>query len=154
MINRDEKGRFMPREVKDYGYYSKLLNKPFNSVEELKAAEKEYYEAQNKKQTEVAEKKALAHKVEDSYEKYMTTLEEGNKQITEFVEKIKKAQNEAYNSYLKDRNEFIDKFGSFHMTFVDKKPQVDTENNINIKKIYEDSLNNLFDVVKSFPFIF
>ena len=39
------------------------------------------------------------------------------------------------------------------MTFVDKKPHVDMNTNVvDMKKAYEDTINNLFDAFKSFPF--
>lgn len=157
---RDEKGRFAPKEAnieakEDFGYYSKLLQKPFNSVAELKKAEEEYHAEQNEKLAKLGKKKELAHKVEDAYSSYMKILEDGNKQISDFVSKVKKEQQEAYNKYIEERNKFIDTYGSFHMTFVDKKPQVDTGNCVmDMRKVYEDTLNNLFDAFKSFPFNF
>lgn len=157
---RDEKGRFASKEAnieekEDFGYYSKLLQKPFNSVEELKKAEKSYRDAQKEKLAKIDQKKTLAHNVEEAYSDYMKTLEEGNRKISDFVSKIREEQSKSYNRYIKERNRFIETYGSFHMTFIDKKPQVDTENNVaDMRKVYEDTLNNLFDAFKSFPFNF
>lgn len=163
---RDENGRFAAKEAKgfkvakqdethnNYGYYSKVLNKPFDTVEELQKAELEHKQLELAKANKINEKKELAHEVEDAYSSYMKELEDGNKQISEFVSKVKKGQQEAYNKYVEKRNKFIDTYGSFHMTFVDKKPQVDTENSIlDARKVYQDTLDNLFDAFKSFPFI-
>lgn len=158
-MNRDQKGRFTSKEAnveqkEDFAYYSKLLKEPFNSIEDLKAAEKKYQDQQKEKLAKIDEKKLLAKKVEEAYSKYTNMLEKGNKDISDFVTKVRSEQNEAYNEYLSARNDFIEKYGSFHMTFVDKKPQVDTNNVADFKRVYEDTLNNFFDVFKSFPFNF
>lgn len=158
---KDEKGRFPSREAnvdekeEDFGYYSKILQKPFNSIDELKKAEKVYREEQNEKLAKISEKKTLAKNIEDAYANYISILEDGNKQISEFIAKTKQKQQDAYNKYIDERNKFIQAYGSFHMTFVDKKPHVDTQTNaVDMKKAYEDTLNNLFDAFKSFPFNF
>lgn len=157
---RDEKGRFTSKEAttdekEDFGYYSKILQKPFNSIDELKKAEKVYREEQNEKLAKISEKKTLAKNIEDAYADYLRILEDGNKQISEFIAKTKQKQQDAYNKYIDERNKFIEAYGSFHMTFVDKKPHVDMNTNAaDMKKAYEDTINNLFDAFKSFPFNF
>lgn len=51
----------------NYGYFSKLLNKPFDTVEELVAAEKAEIEARNAKLKKSEDKKADAKKVEEAF---------------------------------------------------------------------------------------
>jgi nucleoid-associated protein YgaU len=51
----------------NYGYFSKLLNKPFDTVEALIAAEKAEIEARNEKLKKSEDKKADAKKVEDAF---------------------------------------------------------------------------------------
>lgn len=51
----------------NYGYFSKLLNKPFDTVEDLIAAEKAEIEARNAKLKKSEDKKADAKKVEDAF---------------------------------------------------------------------------------------
>lgn len=51
----------------NYGYYSKLLSKPFNTVDELVAAEKAEIEARNAKLKNSQDKKADAQKVEEAF---------------------------------------------------------------------------------------
>ena len=51
----------------NYGYFSKLLSKPFDTVEDLIAAEKAEIEARNAKLKKSEDKKADAKKVEDAF---------------------------------------------------------------------------------------
>ena len=51
----------------DYGYYSKVLQKPFDSVEELKEAEATHLAQLKAKEDKAAAKKADALKVEDAF---------------------------------------------------------------------------------------
>ena len=55
------------KEIRDYSYYSRVLEKPFDSIEELKAEEAKYFEAQRAKEDKAAAKKADAKKVEDAF---------------------------------------------------------------------------------------
>ena len=56
-----------------------------------------------------AERKALADSIKDAYSNYVS-LREANK----------KSEVESYNKYLKLRNEFVDKYGSYHLTLTQK----------------------------------
>ena len=51
----------------NYSYYSRVLQKPFDSLTELKAAEEAYYAEQKAKEDKAAQKKADAKKVEDAF---------------------------------------------------------------------------------------
>ena len=55
------------KDVQDYGYYSKVLKEPFDSIEELKEAEEAYYAKLKAKEDQAAAKKAEAKKVEDAF---------------------------------------------------------------------------------------
>jgi hypothetical protein len=50
-----------------YGYYSKVLKEPFDSIEELKDAEEAYFAKQKAKEDKAAAKKADALKVEEAF---------------------------------------------------------------------------------------
>jgi rRNA maturation endonuclease Nob1 len=50
-----------------YSYYSNVLNKPFESVDELREAEAKYYAEIKAKEDKAATKKADAKKVEDAF---------------------------------------------------------------------------------------
>lgn len=51
----------------DYGFYSKVLKQPFNSIDELRAAEATHFAAIKAKEDKAALKKADAKKVEDAF---------------------------------------------------------------------------------------
>jgi len=111
---------------KDYGYYSKKLNKPFDSLDELREAEEEEERKEALKQQEIEDKKSLAKKVEDSYKSYIEVLNASKEELKKVQEELDKKVSDSYNEYVEAKNEFIDKYGSFHMTYKDKEPKVDT----------------------------
>lgn len=54
-------------EVPTYGFYSRILNKPFDSVKELQEAEAAHFAEIKAKEDKAAAKKADAQKVEDAF---------------------------------------------------------------------------------------
>ena len=154
-----------------YGYYSKLLNKPFDSVAELREAEAAYYAEQKAKEDKIAQKKADAQKVEDAFKamnaarkEYKEKLTQLTKEYSEELANLKKAfelgkqdiQNtmaaaeDRYNTALKDFT--VAHPEGYHVTLRDgdfettishqSKPQ-------NLKKEDADLLN-LFDLLFNF----
>jgi chromosome segregation ATPase len=55
------------KDTQTYAFYSRVLNKPFDSVNELKAAEAAHYAEIKVKEEQAAAKKADAKKVEDAF---------------------------------------------------------------------------------------
>lgn len=110
-------------QAADYMYYSKLLQKPFGTLEELQKAEAEVRRAEQEKQQAANAKKEAAKIVEDAI-----------KNRIEAEQQAKKTKAEAYKAYLevcenadklvelkvKTEKEalkvFCEKFGSFHST--------------------------------------
>ena len=107
MKEKTEQGQFTPATA-EYGYYSKLLNKPFDTLEELKAAEDTHRKELEKKEQLANEKRVRAKEVEEAYAHSMQVRKEAQ-------EMIRKADDE----YYKLRTDFIKDYGSFHMTFSD-----------------------------------
>lgn len=79
MHYRDDKGRFVKRSADDnkhedntvYGFYSKLLNKPFDTLEDLRAAEAAEREAREAAEAKAATKRneaAAVYKAINAYE--------------------------------------------------------------------------------------
>ena len=122
----------------EYCFYSKLLKKPFDSIEELRIAEKAYYAEQKAKEDATAIKRADAAKVEDAFKALnrarrttkqdiqtltanycedLRKLEETLKAEKAKVYEYLKATEETYEIALKD---FTNKYGSFHMTLKDE----------------------------------
>lgn len=132
-------------------YYSDLLEKTFDTVEELEKEESAKLELEKKLQVEkektATERKELAHQVEEAYKNYIEVLDINSKKLSELQAQINKENREASNKYLELRNEFIEKYGSFHMTYKDKTPKV--EINEPVKQItFSDMFNDVFDLFK------
>jgi len=105
--------------------------KIYNSLEECKEADKQYAE-KNKAALQLKEQRiADAKKVEEAFKVIATLEDEYNKKI-----------NEAIDAYYKERNNFIKKYGSYHMTFK-------SENPADIRLLFGDgrriNLNSMFD---------
>lgn len=123
--------------INNYGYYSKLLKKPFDSLNELTAAEEAYYAEQKEKESAAAQKKADAQKVEDAFKAlnaarktYKEELTQLTKEYSEELDNLKKAYElgkkdildtlaTAEDAYAAALKTFTDKYGSFHLTLKD-----------------------------------
>lgn len=110
-------------QAADYMYYSRLLQKPFADLDELRAAEAELKKQEEEKQNAANAKKEAAKLVEDAI-----------KSRLEAEQQAKKTKAEAYQTYLeicenadkliaakiKTEKEalrmFCEKYGSFHST--------------------------------------
>lgn len=76
-------------------YYSELTKRPYDTVEELKAAEKKILDSKKKEDAKKAERTAAA------------------KELEEAIKRASDAQKEA----LAKLNNFCEKYGSFHTTY-------------------------------------
>lgn len=129
----------------NYGYWSRVLSKPFDSLEELRREEKKYEIAQKEKQEaelkakqEAEARKADASKVEEAFKKLNEAKRAYNKKVTEaqktYAEAVKKADQEfkaivsestkikdaAEVEYSKALNDFIAKNPQgYHITLKD-----------------------------------
>ena len=125
------------KETLDYGFYSNVLQKPFERLDDLKRAEEVYYAEQKLKADAAAQKKAEAQKVEAAFKAlnaarkvYKEEFAQLTKEYSEELENLKKAfelgkkdihnklaaAEEAYSTALK---EFTDKYDNYHMTLKD-----------------------------------
>ena len=125
------------KETINYGFYSKILQKPYDSLSELMAAEEVYTAEQRAKEDKAAQKKLDAQKVEDAFKAlnaarkiYKEDLAQLTKEYGEALETIKKSfefgkkdihnklavAEDAYAAALK---EFTDKYDNYHMTLTD-----------------------------------
>ena len=126
-----------PSETTAFGYYSRVLEQPFDTLAELKRAEEAYYAKLKAKEDAAAKKKADAAKVEDAFKAlnaarkaYKDDLTQLTKEYAESLENLKKAfelgkkdisnklatAEEAYQAALK---EFTDKYDSYHVSLKD-----------------------------------
>ena len=106
-------------------YYSTKLKQLFDTVEDLEKAEVEFdkKEEENKKAREL--KSAEAKEVEAAYKDYLDFCEKANKEA-----KAKRQE------YLNKKKAFIEKYGSYHMTYTN----VDGKEEITISDLFEEAL--------------
>lgn len=163
MTNRKNDSTVARKTNVEYGYFSKLLKEPFDTVEELQEAEDAYYAKQKAKEDAAALKKADATKVEDAFKalnaarrEYKEKLTQLTKEYAEALENLKKAfelgkkdihntlatAEEAYQTALK---EFTDKYDSYHVTLKDG----DFETTISKQTSDEVNSNTIFDIFNS-----
>lgn len=120
-----------------YGFYSKLLKKPFDSVAELRDAELAYYAEQKAKEDKAATKKADALKVEEAFKalnqarkNYKEDLTQLTKEYSEQLAHLKEAFElgkkdihdklaAAEDTYAKELKEFTSKYDQYHVTLKD-----------------------------------
>jgi hypothetical protein len=118
----------------EYGYYSKLLKEPFDSLNELTMAEEAYYAKQKAKEDAAAQKKADAQKVDDAFKAlnaarkvYKEDLTQLTKEYAESLDNLKKAFElgkkdihnklaEAEEVYQVALKEFTGKYDSYHLS--------------------------------------
>lgn len=130
-------GQCGEKETLDYGFYSNVLRKPFEKLEDLRRMEEAYFMEQKAKEDKAAQKKADAQKVEDAFKAlniarkvYKEDIAQLTKEYAEALEKLKKTfelgkkdihntlakAEEAYQAALK---EFTDKYESYHVSLRD-----------------------------------
>lgn len=154
---------------RDYGYYSRVLNKPFDSIEELREAEAVYYAEIKAKEDKAAAKKADAQKVEEAFralnlarKNYKEAMAQLTEEYSKALSDIKKAFEAgksdiqaklatAEEDYSKALKEFTDKHQQYHLTLRDGdfETTISGSKSQNIKKADSDLLN-IFDLLFNF----
>jgi hypothetical protein len=86
--------------------YSDKTKQYYNTIDEAKKAEADFDKNQLETSKATEEKKAAAKEVEDAYKHLLDV----NKQASKMIDDAEKA-------YYASRQKFIDKYGSFHMTY-------------------------------------
>lgn len=126
------------KETLDYGFYSNVLKKPFERLDDLKNAEAVYFQEQKAKEDKAAQKKAEALRVEKAFKArnaarkaYKEDLAQLTKEYAEALENLKKAYDlgkkdlkdnlvAADEAYIKELNDFITKHPEgYHLTLKD-----------------------------------
>lgn len=129
--------KYVEKETLDYGFYSRVLQKPFDSLSALKAAEEAYYSEQKAKADKAAQKKADAQKVEDAFKALNAARKEYKEKLTQLTTEYSEALTDlkkafdlgkadihntlaaAEDAYSKALKEFTDKYENYHMTLKD-----------------------------------
>lgn len=92
-------------EQRSYGYYSKVLKQPFDSLEELKSAEATYYAELHAKEDKATQKKADALKVEEAFKALNTTRKSYKEALSKLTEKYSQDLVKLKETYEADRKE-------------------------------------------------
>lgn len=155
-----------------YSFYSNVLKKPFESLDELEKAEDAYFDSIKAKEDQAAQKKADAKKVEDAFKALNAARKTYKEQLTQltvdYTEELKHLQNAlelakkdihdqlatAEDNYAKALKEFTDAHPEgYHVTLKDS----DFETTISHKcetipanKKSDNNLLNLFDLFFGF----
>lgn len=87
-------------------YYSELTKKVYDTEKELNEAEGVHTRAQKEKEEKLAVKKDEANKVVEAYKETIAVRKECNDRI-----------NAADKKFMDLKNEFIKKYGSWHMSY-------------------------------------
>lgn len=113
-----------------YGYYSKVLNKPFDTLEELCKEEQEFLAVEEAKKQAAEQRKSDAANVEKAFKELNVAKRTYNeitaKAYSDYLEKAK-ALEEEYNTTLKNaNNELADKQDLYNKTlkaFINAHPE-------------------------------
>ena len=153
-------------QTPSYGFYSKVLNKPFDTLEELQAAEEKVLMEQEAKAKAAADRKTEAAKVEEAFKArnaarreynskvmearkaYNTTLVEAKKAFDAAINEATAAKDKAEVEYNTALKEFTDKHQTYHMTLKDGDNVMTISNQSD--KGYESiskEYNNLIDTI-------
>ena len=134
----DAKQACNEKETINYGFYSRVLQKPFDSLSELKAAEDAYYAEQKAKEDKASQKRDDAAKVGEAFKAlnaarraYKEDLTQLTEEYAEALENLKKSFEHgrkdiagtlatAEEAYKKALNEFTSKYPEgYHLTLKD-----------------------------------
>ena len=155
----------------NFGYYSKVLNKPFDTIKELRDAENAYYAEQKAKADAAATKKADAQKVEEAFKALNTARKEYKEKLTqltkEYAEELTTLKNAlelgkkdiqdalaaAEDNYAKVLKEFTTKYQQYHLTLKDGDFETTisgSSNKVQNKEVKDPSQVNLMNIFDLF----
>ena len=154
------------KDTRDYSYYSHVLNKPFDSVEELKEAEALHYAELKAKEDKAAIKKAEAKKVEDAFvalnacrKAYKESLTVLTTKYSEDLITLKNAFETARNDIKANLAKAEDAYSAAIKEFTDKYPEgyhltlKDGDFETTISGSTTKTANNTFDTNRAFQMI-
>ena len=153
------------KETLDYGFYSNVLKKPFERLDDLKRAEAVYYEEQKAKEDKAAQKRAEAHKVENAFKAlnvarkaYKEDLTQLTKEYAEELEQLKRAYElgkkdihnklaDAEENFEKAHKEFTAAHPEgYHLTLKDGDFETTISGSKTNDKEADKTVNDVFDI--------
>lgn len=151
--DKDLKAKEEINQLPSFSYYSNVLNKPFDSLDKLKAAEIEYQVVEAKKKAEALAKKNECNIVNASIDAYEAGKQVCNEAIakayTEYKAKVAEAE-KSLAELEKDASEKLSKWlkdhpgQGFHYTYKSEDGKVTREYN------YYNNRYNVFDKYNEF----
>ena len=118
------------KETLDYGFYSRVLQKPFERLDDLRKAEADYLAEQKAKELKAAAKKADAQKVENAFKAlnaarkaYKEDLCQLTKEYSEELEDLKKAYELGKKDISNKLADAEDNFEKAHKEFTAAHPE-------------------------------
>ena len=121
----------------DVCYKSKLLNKYFDSKDELIKAEDAYREAHKKELIAKEERQADVKKIQDAANDYFATLKSNEEKKKE----LDKEATEKYDAYKRLLDEFAGKHNGYHLTYTNNGGNIEFK----IEEARRDEISNIFD---------
>lgn len=114
----------------DFAFYSKVLNKPFGTLAELRDAEEAHVKAIKKKEADSMTKKEEATKVEQAFKTLNAARKVYKEQLTKLTQEYSKHLNNLKSIFDCDRNNIKDELAAAEKTysealknFTDKYPE-------------------------------
>lgn len=95
-----------------YGYYSKVLKQPFDTVKALKEAEAKYYAEVKAKEEKAAAKKADAQKVEDAFKALNVARKEYKEDLTQLTQEYSEALANIKNAFEAGKKDIHEKLAA------------------------------------------
>jgi phytoene dehydrogenase-like protein len=118
------------KAVQNWGFYSRVLQKPFDTISELEDAEAAYYAELKAKEDKAATKKADALVVEEAFKVLNKTRREFKDDIKELTDKYRKDLVELKEKFdtskelvYKNLSKAEDDYSAALKTFTDKYPE-------------------------------
>lgn len=92
-----------------YGFYSKLLNKPFDTLDELKAAEAKVEEEKKAKELKEEARKSDAELVQKAFDAKVAAKKEFNEEVKKLVDEYQKQVDEVNKTFRETYSKLVDK---------------------------------------------
>jgi chromosome segregation ATPase len=105
------------KDSRDYSYYSRVLEKPFDSLGELKDAEARYFAAQKAKEDKAAAKKADATKVEEAFKALNAARKAYKDDLTTLTKEYSEALKELKDAFELGKKDIHEKLASAEETY-------------------------------------
>lgn len=102
-----------------YSFYSRVLEKPFDSIDELKAAEAAHFEKLKAKEDKSAQKRADAKAVEDAFKTYNAAKKTYTESFAQLTREYAEALEELKQAYDLGKKELKGQYAAAETSYLD-----------------------------------